>query len=101
MNRRDGSMQYVIDAVIMPCLLYHGNVGGLFHYTDQPLVSGRARTIGAWINVSDVVANGAQAQAGLDVVYSEGEGTRVIFARSQDVKGEPLRGLASDAGKFF
>ena len=101
MDRRNRSMQNVINAIVMPCLLYRGDIGRLFDYADQVLVSSCARAIGAGINVGDVVTYRAQTQAGLHVMDGAGKGARIVFAGTQNVKCKPLRRFASNAGKFF
>ena len=100
-DRRNGSVQHVIDAVVVARLLDGGDVGRLFDHADEPLIAGRAGTIDAGINVGDVVADRAQAQAGLDVVDGSGEGVGVVFAGAQNMERQPLRRLAANAGKFL
>src|SRR6266700_3181214 len=100
-TRRSRSMQDVINAIVMSCLLYRGDIGRFFDDADQVLVSSCAGAIGAGINVGDVVTYRAQTQAGLHVVDGAGKGARILFARTQNVKCEPLRRLASNAGKFL
>ncbi|HKE26648.1 MAG TPA: hypothetical protein VKB88_30045 [Bryobacteraceae bacterium] len=82
-------------------LLDGGDVGGLLDHADQALIAGRAAAIAAGIDIGDVVADGAQAQAGLDVTHGGRQGFGVVVAGAQDVEGQPLRAFAAHAGQLL
>ena len=69
MQRRNRAMQHVVHAVKMLGLLDGGDVGRFFHDANQPLIARCAAAIDARINIGNIVADGAQAQAGLHVAH--------------------------------
>ena len=91
----------MVDAVKMPRLFDCGDVGRFFDHADQFLISGGTAAIYAGIDVGDVVADRAQTQLGLDVSDGGGEGFGIVFARSQNMKGETLRALAADSRQLL
>src|ERR1017187_2387569 len=102
-NAADGrkrAVQHVVNAVVAARLLDGGDVGGLFHDTDDVLVADGAGAVAAGVDVGDVVADGAEAEAGFDLADRVGKGLRVRVGRTQDVESEPLRRLGPDAGQL-
>src|SRR5205085_5894262 len=71
-ERRKRTVQHVIDAVVVACLLDGRDVGRFLHHTNQPLVAGGAAAVDAGIDVGDVVALRAQVQLGFDVADGAG-----------------------------
>lgn len=94
-------MQHVVGAVEVLGLLDGRNVCWLFHYAHEALISGRTAAIDAGVDVGDVVADGAQLQAGLHVAHRNRQRLRILVAGAQDVKGEPLCTFAADAWQLF
>src|SRR5260370_7894159 len=78
-----------------------GDVGRLLHYADEFLIPGRTAAVDAGIDVGDVVADRAETQLGLDIANGGGESRRVIFARSEDMRGEALRALPPSSRQLF
>ena len=74
---------------------------GFFDDADEALVARGAGAIDAGVDVGDVVADGAEAQAGLELADGVGECFGVLIAGAQEMEGESLRALCSDAGQFF
>jgi hypothetical protein len=97
---REGAVEDVIDAVVGASLLDGGDVGGLLDDADEALVAGGAGAVGAGIDVCDVVAEGAEAEMLFDLADGVREGFGVLQRRTEDVKGEALRGLGADAGEL-
>ena len=62
---RERAVEHVVDAVVAAGALDGGDVGGLLDDADEALVARGACAVGAGIDVSDVVADGAEAQARL------------------------------------
>src|ERR1700732_568481 len=85
----------------MPRLSDCRNVGRFLDHADELLIPGRTAAVYAGIDVSDVVADRAQTQLGLDIPDGGGEGFGVVFARSQNMKGETLRALAADSRQLL
>jgi len=94
-------VEHVVDAVKMPCLFDCGNVGGFFDHADEFLIPSRTAAVYAGIDVGDVVADRAQTQLSLHVPDGGGQSFGVVFAGPQDMKGEALRGLATDSGQLL
>src|SRR5579884_1385935 len=100
MQRRERSMQDVVDAIVIACFLNRGYVRRLFHYTDQLLVTCRAGTIDTRIHICNVVANRAKLEFFFQTVDGVCESFRIFMARTQYMKCQSLRVLCSDSGKF-
>src|ERR1700741_232301 len=96
-ERRESSVEYVIHAVVAARFFNRGDVGRLFDDANEALVAGRAGAIQARIDVSNVVADGAEPQARLHFAHSVSQCVRVLIAGSKDVKGEPLRAFGAYA----
>ena len=93
-------MEDVVDALVARAL--DGvDVGGLLDHADEAQIAGGARAIGAGIDVRDVVADGAEAEAGLEVAHGFGEGGSIFVGGAENVEGEALRGLGTDAGQLL
>ena len=101
MQRRERSVQHVIDAVVAASLFNRGDVGRLLDNAYQALIACGAAAIYAGINVRDVAANRAQMKTGLDLTDRLGKQIGVFVAGAQDVKGEPLRRLAANARQLL
>ncbi len=98
---RERAVKDVIDTVEMTRLFDGGNVCRFLDHTDQFLVARRTGAVFARVNVGNVVADGAEMEIGFDVAYGGGKGFRIVFARTEDVEGEPLRALAADSRQLF
>ena len=66
-------MQYVINAVVMACLFDGSNISRLFNHAYEALVAGGADAVGTRVDVGDVVAHGAKAQASFNLLNCPGE----------------------------
>src|SRR6266478_1180396 len=99
MQWRNRSVEHVVDAVKMSRLFDCRNVGRFLDHADELLIPGRTAAVYAGIDVSDVVADRAQTQLGLHVTDGGGEGFGIVFARSQNMKGETLCALAKTTPK--
>ena len=71
-------MKDVVYPVIGACLFDGGDVGGLFEDTDEVMVAGGTGAVDAWVDVGDVVADGAEAEVLLDLADGDGERLRVF-----------------------
>src|SRR3981081_1284915 len=100
-QRGDGSVQDVEDAVKVLGLFNGSDVSGFFDDADQTLVAGGAGAIGAGVDVGDVVAQRAESQVSLKVADRGSQGVCVVVARSQDVEGEALRALGAHSGELL
>ena len=94
-------MQHVVTAIEMAGLLDRRDIGGFLHHANLALVAGGAGTINARINIGNIVADGAEAQAGFHIAHGSGQRLGIVVAGAQNVKREPLRGLAADARQFL
>jgi len=100
-QRRKRAMQDVVDAVEVSGFFDSCDAGGLFNHAHLMLVSGGALAIDTRIRVGDVVADGAEVKALLYVTDGGGQCFGVFVTGAQNVEGEALRRLASNAGKLF
>ena len=94
-------MEDVVDAHVASGALDAGDAGGLFYYADEALVADGAGAVGAGVDVGDVVADGAEAQAGLEFADGVGESGGVIVRGAQEVEGEALGALGAYAGELL
>src|SRR5215831_10688775 len=101
MQGRNRSVQHVENSVEMLGLLDGGNVRWFFDDADQALVTGGACAIDTRVNVGDVVADRAEAQAGLYVTDGSRQRFGVFITGSQNVKGKALRAFRSYARELF
>src|SRR5215469_10715606 len=101
LQRRNGAVQHVVDAVIGLGLFDGGNVRRLFHHAHQALVAGRARTIAAWINIRDIATYRAKMKFFFKVADGCGQSFSVLAAGPENVEGHALRALAAYPGKFL
>jgi len=100
-QRRESTVQYVIDPAVVTRFFDGRDVRGLFDHANQPLIPIGIRAINAGINVGDVVAHRAEVKAGFELPNGVGELVRVFVGRTKDVEREALRGLAAHAGKLL
>jgi len=100
-QRRQSTVQHVVDAVVMARLFNGGDVGWLLDNANQPLIPRWAGAIDTGIDISDVVADGAEAQAGLYVMNGGREQLGILVAGAQDVECKALRGLTAHAGQLL
>jgi len=95
----------VVDALVaamgVSCSLDRGDVSRLLDNADQALIAGWAGAVGAGIDVGDVVADGAEAQAGLEVMHGFSQRRRIVVGGAQDVKAKRSALLAPTPGSFF
>jgi hypothetical protein len=97
MERRQRSVQYVVDAVVAAGLFNHRNVPRFLDHANDPLASCRAGAINARVHIGDVVAGRAQQQPGLQLAHCIGQRSRIFGAGAKYVEGETLRALGADA----
>src|SRR5581483_11005930 len=88
MQRRERSVQHVIDAVVRSRFFYRGNVGWLFHHTHEALVACGAGAIDTRLDIGDVVADGAEVQALLEISDRRRQGFGLVFTAAQNMKGK-------------
>jgi len=86
-ERREGSVEDVVDALIGAGAFDGGNRGGLFDDADETQVAGGAGAVGAGVYVGDVVADGAEAEAGFEGADGVGERFGIGVGGAQDVEG--------------
>src|SRR5262249_37882878 len=101
MQRRDCSVQHVIDAVVGAGLFDGGDVGWFLDHTHQPQVARGTGTIGAGINISDVVADRAEMEFFFEIVNGRGECVRILSAGAKNMERQPLCAFTPHAGKLF
>ena len=101
MQGRERAVKDVVDTRIVAGALDAGDAGGLLDDADEALVADGAGAVSAGIDVGDVVADGAEAQAGLKLADGVGEGGGVFIAGAQEVEGEALGALGADTGEFL
>ena len=98
-------MQDVVDALIAallsPSSLDGGDACGFLDYADKALITGRAGAVGAGIDVGDIVADGAEAQTGLEAAHGIGQRLGISVGRAQNVESETLGALGADAGQLL
>lgn len=93
-------MEYVVDAVVGAGLLDGGYVGRLLYDADEALVADGAGAVGARVDVGDVIADGAEAEVGLQLADGVGQGLGVLRRGAEDVEGEALGAAGSNAGEL-
>src|ERR1043165_3772699 len=86
MQGRDCAVQYMVDAVVEPGLFDGSNVSRLLDHAYQTLVTRRVDAIAAWINVSNIAANGAEMEFLFEIADRFCEGSGIFFAGAQDIK---------------
>lgn len=94
-------MQHVIDAVVAARLFDRPDISRFLDNTHQPLIACGAAAIYAGIYVGNVAANRAETETCLHSANCLGEQFGVFIAGAQDVEGEPLRRLATDARQLL
>ena len=100
-DRREGSAEDVVDAVVLVGALHRDHVARLLDDADQALVPARVLADPTALLVGEVEAAIAQADPLLDLADRLGESRGVLRGRSQDVEGEPLgRALNRRPGSF-
>jgi len=100
-ERGERAMEDVVNAVVAAGAFDAGDAGGLFDDADEALVAGGTGAVCAWIDVGDVVADAAEAEAGLEFADRVGEGRGFFIRGSQEVKGESLRALGAYARELL
>jgi hypothetical protein len=99
-DRRQGAVEDVVEAVVATGLFNGVDVRGLFHDAEQAGVAGGIGAIAARVNVGDVVAKRAEAEVLAKRADGGGKGFGFRIRGAQNVKSEALCGLGADAGKF-
>ena len=94
-------MKNMVYTVEILALLDRGDVGRFLDHAHQSLVASGIRAIDARVNVSDVVADGAEMQLRLQLMNGLGESGRIIGGGAEDVKGEALCGFVTNSWKFL
>src|SRR5579872_2942262 len=97
MQRGNRSMKHVINPVEVFGLFDSADICWFFHHANHPLVARGTAAVNARINICNVVANGTKTQLSLDVAYRRGQSLSILIIRAQDMKPEPLRGLAANS----
>ena len=100
-QRRESSVKHVISAVEAARLLNCGDIRRLLNDTYKALVARWAGAVYTGIHVSNVVADRAEVQTGFHLPDGIGEQLGIFIACAQDVKGEPLRGLAANSRQLL
>ena len=100
-QRRQRSVQYVIDAVLAARLFDRRDISRFIDNADQTLIPRSAAAVYAGINVGDVAANRAEMKTRLDLTNCLGKQVGIFVAGAQDVKGEPLCRLAANARQLL
>jgi hypothetical protein len=90
----------MVGAVEMLGPLDTGDVRRLFHNTNNRLIPRRIAAELAWIDVCDVVTDGAQVELGFQVSDGIRQRESVLLRGAQDVERQALRRLSADAGQF-
>ena len=101
MQRRQSTVQHVINAVIAARLLNGRDVCRLFHNAHQPLVARWAAAIDAGVDVGDIAANRAEVKTRFHLPDRLRELFGVFVARSQDVEGQTLSCFAADSRQLL
>ena len=100
-QRRDRPVENMEDSVEVLGLLDGRDIGGFFDHAHQSLVTRGTSAVDAGIDVSDVIADGAEAEIGLDIAHRNRQGFGVFIARAQNVESETLGALGADAGELL
>src|SRR6266702_2089386 len=101
MQRGKGAVQHVIDALVAAGPLDGADAGWLLYDAYEALVARGAGTIGAGIDIGYVVTDGAEAQSGFQPLHGFGERSGIFVSRAQDMEGESLGALGSNAGQLL
>ena len=96
----EGSVQDVIEAGEGAGFLDGGDVGGLFDDAEGGVGAMGAGAEGAGVDVGNVVAEGAEAEVGFELLDGVGEGFGLFGGAAEDVEGEALRSAGAHAGKL-
>jgi len=91
----------VVNAVIKAGFFNGRNIRGLFHHTDQALISGSAGAIAARINISNIAAYGAKMKFLFKVADGRRKVIGIFSAGAQNVKCQTLGALTANARKFL
>ena len=93
----EGAVEDVVEAGEAPGFLDGGDVSGLFDDAKDGMAAMGRGAEAAGVNVGDVVAEGAEAQVGFELLDGVGERAGVLGGRPEDVEGEALRGAGAHA----
>src|SRR5436305_10754672 len=101
MQWRNCSVKYMVNAVIKSGFFDGSNIRGLFHHTDQALISSRAGAIATWINICDIAAYRAKMKFFFKVADGRSKTVCIFGAGAQNMKSQTLGALAANARKFL
>src|SRR5436305_1091036 len=96
-QRRKSAMENVIDAIVEPGLFNGSDICGLFHHTDQALISGSTGAVTAGINICDIAAYGAKMKFLFKIANGQCQTVCILGAGAQNVKCQTLGALAANA----
>lgn len=99
-DRGEGAVEDVVDAGVGAGFFDGGYVGGLLEDAEEALVADGVGAVDAGVDVGDVVAEGAEAQVGLELSDGEGEGVGIGGGGTEDVEGQALGGLRAYSGEL-
>lgn len=99
-GRGDGTVEYVIEASVDAGMLYCQDVLGLLNDADRAAVALLAAAELAGVDVSYVVADGAERYLLLDLPYGVGEEAGLFAGSAQQIVGDALSTLGPDAGQL-
>src|SRR5882724_2488287 len=101
MQRRNGTVKNVIDAVIKPGFFDGSNIRGLFHHANQTLVSGGTGAVATRVNISNIATYRTKMKFFFKIADGCGESVSILSTGPQNVKRKALGALAAHARKFL
>ena len=96
---RQHAVQDVIDAVILAAALEREHIARLRHDADSTLVALRRGADGARLLIGEILADTAAVDVFLGVHNGGCKLQRLLLREGQNMKRQPLRALAPDAGQ--
>src|SRR5581483_5281947 len=100
-QRRERSVQYVIEPAEGVCGLDRQDIMRLFHHADLIVLAMRVAAVEAQVAFTNVVALRANAELVFDVEKRLGEVLNIVAGSSQQMKGDTLSGFLADARQPF
>ena len=92
-------MEHMVVAVVLPAALDGHHIPGIGHHADGAAVPSGGGADGAQAAGGKVLAHGAAGDGALGVQNGVGKLLRFALRQAQHVEGQPLGGLAADAGQ--
>ena len=99
-HRRNGPMQHMVDAVIVPRTLDGLDIQRLFDHADGPMIALCVIADATWIAVGDVVADPAEERICLEIFQCMGQIERNRLIAAQQEVGQPAGGFWPNAGQL-